>query len=192
MQTFLNAAYPTQKIALMLKNKELPIENVNVSEKITDFIRQYPKFDIGTTPIHEYVDEIKSIAKEHYPEVKKELNRMQRVFQVSPKPEVMGILMEKNLNSAYTISSIQKKSFIKMYGEALGSNLMTETVYQRAGTVSTLAAERAIKMYDLSHLAAPAFAYSKSDREEVLAILQNQVSKRHNPNYSEIFGNPDM
>ncbi|MBK8413034.1 MAG: hypothetical protein IPL22_00135 [Bacteroidetes bacterium] len=192
MQTFLNAAYPTQKIALMLKNKELPIENVNVSEKITDFIRQNPKFDIGTTPIHEYVDEIKSIAKEHYPEVKKELNRMQRVFQVSPKPEVMGILMEKNLNSAYTISSIPKKSFIKMYGEALGSNLMTETVYQRAEHVSTLAAERAIKMYDLSHLAAPAFAYSKSDREEVLAILQNQVSKRHNPNYSEIFGNPDM
>jgi Salmonella virulence plasmid 28.1kDa A protein len=47
-------------------------------------------------------------------------------------------------------------------------------------------------MYDLSHLAAPAYTYSESDREEVTDLLQKQVSKRHNPNYSEIFGSPDI
>jgi hypothetical protein len=192
VQSFLNAAYPTQKIAVMVRSRELPIRDPNVSERIFAFLDQNTGFDIGASPVHEYADEIKAVAKEHYDEVKLELNRLQRIFQVSPKPQVMRVLMEKDLNSAYSISSIPKKSFIKLHAQELGGETVAETVYQRAQHISTLAAERAMKMYDLSHLAAPALVYSTADREAALSVLQEQVSKRHNPNYSEIFGSPDI
>lgn len=192
VQSSLNAAYPTQKIAAMLRNRELPIEDPNVSERILGFLDQNTGFDIGASPVHEYAEEIRVVAKEHYDEVKLELNRLQRIFQVSPKPQVMRVLMEKNLNSAYSISSIPKKSFIKSYGQELGDEAVAEAVYQRAQHISTLAAERAMKMYDLSHLAAPALVYSQADREAAVSVLEDQVSKRHNPNYSEIFGSPDI
>ena len=192
LQSFVNAAYPTQKIALMLAKDELPLKDANVAKGIKTFLSQNEKFEIGKTPVHEYAEELKSAAKEHYEDTKKELNRMQRVFQVSTSPKVMSVLMGKNLNSAHAIANYSKKNFVKMHSEALGGELTAEAVYQRAEHVSTLATERAMKMYELSHLAAPAYAFSKSDREEVVALMQEQVSKRHNPNYSEIFGSPDL
>ena len=192
VQTLINAAYPTQKIAVMLGKQELPVKNAEVSKGIKTFLSQNKEFEIGKTPVHEFAEELKSVTKENYTEAKNELNRMQRVFQVSPSPTVMATLMEKNLNSAYSITSYSKKNFIKMHSDSLGGDVMAEAVYQRAEHISTLAAERAMKMYDLSHLAAPAYAYSESDRKQVVDLLEKQVSKRHNPNYSEIFGSPDI
>jgi hypothetical protein len=192
VQSLINAAYPTQKIAVMLGKQELPIKNTAVSKGIKAFLSQNKEFEIGKTPVHEFAEELKSVAKENYTEAKNELNRMQRVFAVSPSPKTMIALMEKNLNSAYSITSFSKKNFIRMHSDVLGGDAMAEAVYQRAEHISTLAAERAMKMYDLSHLAAPAYAYSEADRKQAVDLLQAQVSKRHNPNYSEIFGSPDI
>lgn len=192
VQALINAAYPTQKIADMLGKQELPVKNAAISKGIKTFLLQNNKFEIGQTPVHEFAEELKSVTKENYTEAKNELNRMQRVFQVSPSPKTMAALMEKNMNSAYSITSYSKKNFIKMHSGLLGGDALAEAVYQRAEHISTLAAERAMKMYDLSHLSAPAYAYSESDRKEVVDLLQKQVSKRHNPNYSEIFGSPDI
>ncbi|NLA50091.1 MAG: hypothetical protein GX876_11600, partial [Bacteroidales bacterium] len=192
MQTIINAAYPTKKIVAMLDKQQLPIKNAAVAKGLNNFLNRNEKYDIGRTPVHEFADELKTITGENFNEAKKELNRIQRVFQVSPSPKAMVALMEKNLNSAYSITSYSKDNFIKIYSDSLGSDAIAEAVYQRAEHISTLAAERAMKMYDLSHLAAPAYAYSESDRKEVTDLLQAQVSKRHNPNYSEIFGSPDI
>ncbi len=186
-QTVLNAAFPTQKIALMLKKQQLAVEDVNTKNGINNFISQNPKFDISSSRIHEFEQEIKTAAPNNYENVTNELKRMQRIFQVSPTPDVMNVLMEKNLNSAYAITSIPKKSFVKMYSDALGGEQVAEAVYQRSHYIGTRAAEQSMKMYDLSHGIAPGYAYSGSDYEDVMNVLQNNV-----PNYSNLFGSPDI
>ncbi|MDO6433173.1 neuraminidase-like domain-containing protein [Flavitalea sp. BT771] len=192
LQSIVATAYPSRTVAHMVSKGQLSLKDPLLAPIVQAFLDQNPGFDIGISPVHEYVDELQELAKEKYTVVKQELNRLQRVFQVSPTPAAMGVLLDKNLDSAYTIASIPKSSFLQLHGEALGSIQLAEAVYQRAQHVSTLAAERAMKMYDLSHLAAPALAFSAEDRSSALKVLQDQVSKRHNPNYSEIFGSPDM
>jgi len=187
MQSMLNAAYPTQKIASMLKKKELRLENSKVAKSISSFLISNEKFDFSTSRINEFEKEIKATAPEHFEDVKNELKSMQRVFQVSPTPEVMGVLMTKKLDSAYTISNFPRKSFIQMYGAELGGERMADAVYQRAEHISTMMAERSMRLYEATNSQAPAYAYSDSDRSEVMSVLSNKL-----PNYSELFGSPDI
>ncbi len=185
MQSHLNAAFPTKKIASMLTNGELLVKNENVAKGINEFLAKYDDFDIAKTPVCKFDTKLDS-------DVKKELNRIQRIFQVSTSPKVMKTLMEKNLNSAHAIADFSKKNFVKMYSKALGGDLIAEAVYQRAEHVSTLATERAMKLYEVSNMAAPAYAYSKSDRDETVTEIIKQVPGKIDPTYSNIFGSPDV
>ena len=159
----------------------------NVATGISNFIHNNEKFDFSTSKIHEFEKEIKAAAPAHAEPVKAALKNMQRIFQVSPTPKVMGVLMEKELNSAYTIAGTPKKSFMKMHGGDLGGEQMAEAVYQRAMHINTLATERSMKIYELQNTKAPKLAFSKTDREEVMLVLQNKL-----PNYATLFGSVDM
>ena len=188
MQSFLYAAYPTQKIAVMLDRQELPIKDENVVTGIKAFLANNEAFDFSSSKIDEFQDKIAEAAGEdHADGVQTELKRMQRVFQVSPTHPTMGVLMGKDLNSAYTISSIPKKSFMKMHSADLGGDVLADAVYQRAGHISTMMSERAMQFQELAYSHAPALAYSSADQQAAITVLQNNF-----PNYSNLFGSPDI
>ena len=187
IQTVLNAAYPTQKIGIMLKNQQLPVQDTGTVKGITTFLTKNQQFDISSSRIYDFEKEIQAASPDNYGNVSTELKRVQRIFQVSPTPDVMSVLMENNLDSAYAITSIPKKSFIKMYSGALGGDQMAEAVYQRSAYISTQAAEQSAKMYGLSHGATPDYVFSGADHSDLMNTLQKNV-----PNYSELFGSPDI
>ena len=187
IQNMLHAAYPTQKVALMVKTKEFPIKDANVAEGVSVFISNNEKFDFAGSRIQEFEKEIKDASPEHHEKVMSELFAMQRIFQVSPNPHVMSRLQERELNSANAIASIPGKSFIKMYGDIFGGAQYAQAVHQRATFINTRCEHIALKMQEMSHGATPKSAMSQKEYDQVMTELKNQV-----PNYSNLFGSPDI
>lgn len=187
MRNMLHAAYPTPKVALMLKKKELRIKDANIGEGVQTFFADNPGFHIGRSRVHDFDQEIRYAAPEHYEKVKDELLRMQRMFNLSPSPSVMSKLMELGFYSANTIAGIPAKNFVNRFGEDLGGANVAAGVHQRAAFISARGEYLLSNMWDISHGAYPELAFSKRDREAATAILQNHVA-----NYTNLFGSPDI
>ncbi len=187
IQNMLHAAFPTQKVALMVKSGEFPIEDANVAEGVSAFLSNNENFDIAGSRIHEFEKEIEDASPDHHEKVKSELFAMQRIFQISPNPRVMSRLKESGLNSAYAIASIPGKSFVKMYGDAFGGAQYAQAVHQKASYITTRSEHIAMRMLDMSHGATPGAAMSQKEYGQVMTTLKNQV-----PNYSNLFGSPDI
>ena len=191
MQGMLNVAFPTQRIAKMVENDDIPIEKNRVSKSIGIFISENEGFDFAGSRIHDFKQEIKDAAGEDYDEVREELMKIQRVFQVSTRPEAMTVLMENNLLSAYTIANIPRKSFIKTYGKALGED-EAFAVHQRASHISTRAEMNAMHLMEYSHGLIPQSIMDKNEYERSMEIINKHMPKNPTPNYTELFGSPDI
>jgi len=157
LQNTLHAAYPTQKLALMVKTKELPIKNGNVAKGVYTFLARNDKFDIASSRIHDFEEEIKTASPDHHEEVKNELFAIQRVFQVSPTPQVMSKLIENGLTSAYAIAGIPEKSFMKMYGDTLGGTEYAYAVHQKATFINTRIEHIAVGINEILHSPKPQY-----------------------------------
>ena len=151
LQSLCNASFPTQRIATMVEKNELSIEKNRVSEHINTFLDQNNNFDFAGSRVHDFKKELKKAAGKDYEEVRRELLKIQRVFQVSTKPEVMSKLLENNLHSARTIATIPRKSFVKTYAKILGSEEDAFAVHQRASHLSTQAEMTAMHLMEYSH-----------------------------------------
>ncbi len=187
MQGMLNAAFPTRRIARMVEKHELPIENKAVSRSIAAFLRENARFDFASSRIHDFDHEIKAAAGKTFSEVKSELLKLQRVFQVSTSPEAMTVLLQHNLQSAYSIANIPRKSFMKTYGKVLGGEEAAFVIHQRAEHIGTKAEFTAMHLMEYSHGPMPAFVMGSAGYTAAMTVLQNRL-----PNYSELFGSPDI
>jgi hypothetical protein len=187
IRSLLNASHPTKRIALLVKSNQLPIEKSKISKGIHDFLTGNERFDFANSRVHDFDEQIKASAGADFEEVRSELMRLQRVYQVSSTPEAMSVLMENNLNSAYTIASIPQKSFIKTYGEALGGERAAFAIHQRASFVSSKSERVAMHMMEYSNSITPGFALGLNGYQSAVKAIKNHV-----PNYSELFGSPDI
>lgn len=142
MQSLLNATFPTQRIAKMVEKNQLSIEKASVLKSLGTFLSKNERFDFASSRIHDFDKEIKEAAGKDFDEVRSELMKIQRVFQVSTSPEAMSVLIKNNLHSASTIVNIPRKSFIKTYGKALGGEQVAFAIHQRASHISIKAKER--------------------------------------------------
>lgn len=186
-QGLLNTAFPTRRIAKMVQQDELPIEQNKVSKGISAFLSENEQFDFAGSRIHDFDKEIRASAGDAYDEVRSELMKIQRVFQVSTSPGAMKTLMENKLHSAYTIASIPRKSFIKTYGGALGGAETAFAIHQRASHICARSEMTAMRALEYSYGATPAYALGKDGYKEAATVLENKL-----PNYSELFGSPDI
>ncbi len=187
MQSSLNAAFPTKRIARMVARNQLPIEKSKVSEDIAGFLAKNIEFDFATSRIRDYEEQIKLEAGDDLQLVTSELMKIQRVFQVSTTPEAMIGLLDNDLHSAYTIANIPPKSFIKTYSGVVGGQRAAFAIHQRATHIATKTEISAVYMMDYSQGTAPATAQTAFQRAEALTVLQNAV-----PNYVNLFGSPDI
>lgn len=135
LQNTINAAFPTQVVARMVKNRELPIKDANVREGIIAFLSRNEKFDIASSRIHEFEKEIKVVSPKNFENVINNLVAIQRVFKLSPAFETTSMLLESGFSSAHDIASVPKKDFIKMYGSKLGGKHYACAVHQKARLV---------------------------------------------------------
>lgn len=187
IQGSLNTAFPTQRVARMLERDELPIEKTTVNRSLQTFLAQNENFDISQSRIHEFDQQIEAVAGKDAGQVKTELKKIQRTFQVSPSPEAMSVLLANNLHSAAAIATIPQKSFIRIYSDALGGEDVAFAVYERASHISTRTEFMAMQFMEYSGSATPTYVAGPSDMTGAVATIENQV-----PNYTELFGGPDI
>ena len=187
MLSLFNVSFPTQRIAKMVEKDELYIEKNTVSKSIGNFLSKNEQFDFASSRIHDFDKEIKATAAKDFDEVRSELMKIQRVFQVSTSPEAMTVLMKNNLHSAYSIANIPCKSFIKKYAKALGGDHVAFTIHQRSSHISYGTEMLTIRIQESSQLYAPEVALDTPERNRVMASLENHI-----PNYAELFGSPDI
>lgn len=191
IQNRLNAAFPTQRIAKMVEKDELPIEKTRVSKSISAFLSKNQDFDFAGKRIHDFKNKIQEVAGNDYAEVRNELKKIQRVFQVSTRPEDMTVLMGKNLHSAYTIANIPRKSFIKTYSKDLGGEDKAFAIHQRASHISTRAEMAAMHMMEYSHGLLPQKVMGAKEYKAAMAVIEKHLPNP-TPNYAELFGSPDI
>ena len=186
MQDVLNATYPTQKISLMLRNKEIIVDE-KIAGSIQNFISKNPAFDFSNSKIHEFEKEINAAGNGNSAQLKSELLKMQRVFQVSATPQAMSVLMKNDLHSARSVANIPLKSFTKTYGDQLGGTEIAYAIHEKASYLTARSEITAMKMMEVSHSVVPKYAMDDSDYDAAMVTLKNEV-----PNYSELFGSPDI
>ncbi|NOT09810.1 MAG: hypothetical protein HOP28_16580 [Gemmatimonadales bacterium] len=187
MEGIVNATFPTERIGRMVASNALPIAATAVAAGLAKFFQQNPDFDIATSRVHQFDQQIGRAAGREAAAVKAELQTVQRVFQVSPSPEVLAALLKENLRSAHAIASIPRKSFLKAYGTALGGMEAAYLVHQRSEHIATKAELSALHMMEYSHGELPASIMDDAQYQLATKALQNQV-----PNYSQLFGRPDI
>lgn len=119
-----------------------------VSKKIVmgvnSFLEEHwEKIDLKKQTIELYISQKELLVET---QVKKELNRLQRVFQISTSPEVMEILLKKHLDSAHKISQIPYKSFRIYLKDIVGGEDIALKIYSKAKRVYNLAKNKNRKM----------------------------------------------
>lgn len=187
IQSLVNAALPTQRVARMLAKNEIPMKEGGVKKGLGKFITDNSKFDIANSRIHDFEKELKAATGKLFEESKLELKKIQRVFQVSTSPQAMTVLLEENLHSSYTIAGIPRKSFIKTYADKLGGERVAYAIHQRASHINTKSEMAAMHIMEYTDGNTPEYAMDQQALTMSMAVLKNQI-----PNYEELFGSPDM
>jgi hypothetical protein len=180
----LNATFPTQRIARMVAGQRLPIET---AATISAFLTKTPNFDFATSRVHDFGKEIRATAGDQAERVTSDLMKLQRVYQVSTRPESMAALLRNDLHSAYSIANVPRKSFMKTYSSELGGEWEAYAVHQRASHVAAKTELAAAHLYEYTNGNLPASIMGRTDLGNVLAAIENQV-----PNYARLFGSPDI
>jgi len=156
MQAVLNAAYPTQKIALMIDNDQLSFSDANIKEKVSAFLSaaQGKGFDISVSRVSDFDKLIKEVAGELHDQVLQHLQLIQRISQISP-PEVMNTLISKGYTSAYHVASVSQNTFINTEATNLGGADVALAVYNRARHQVMRAQHTLLKLRDTQDKATP-------------------------------------
>lgn len=139
MRGKLHAAFYNEKVSLMArKEEEIRIADATLRDMISQFLSS-TKFDLRQNRLHDkmkdsedtFQQKLDEIGGDRKVELKESLNKVQRVFQFSPSPEVMTKLLEAGIDSATMIVSMPFATFKAKY-KAVGDNDTLLAIYQRA------------------------------------------------------------
>lgn len=179
MQNVLNAAYPTQKIALMVSQNQFSLNNLQGD--MVSFFTNNPNFDIASTNIAGL--QIGTYVK-NVPGVKQQLSSMQRVYQVSPTPDAMATLMSKGFGSAMDIVNVPQQSFVDVHATDLGGADIALSVHNRAVHQYLRNQYMLLKTRGVSNSAIPASMMTGAQK----VALQQSLAATVAPNNTDVFG----
>ncbi|MEI6575771.1 MAG: neuraminidase-like domain-containing protein [Bacteroidota bacterium] len=179
LATMIQLSYPTEVTAQMVLKDEVQ----NVPQKLKKEIHQFltksaGNNTLGISPIKQW----KGYAALNT-EVKSELNRVERLFQLSPSNEAMAVLSGSSCNSAFEIVKTKRSAFAKHYTSLSGNSEDAEKIYTKSHEVYS-AALSLVTSY-LTHRASPNVygisGKSEKPNSEIVAA----------PTLEELFGNMD-
>jgi len=123
-------SYPTAAVGQMAVNGEFG--DRASSSGAGAFLLANPNFDIGGTPVDQYV------AANHVSvssDLIGQVAALQRVYQITPSNTAMAALLTAGLDSAYAVCRIGATAFTDRYSAALGGTDVAESVYSRAQVI---------------------------------------------------------
>jgi ribosomal protein L7/L12/peptidoglycan hydrolase-like protein with peptidoglycan-binding domain len=179
----LAANYPTKCILNMVKKHRLPIRNKVLEKNLQSFFESTVEFDIAHSNPFDFEGKIKSADGLKPQDVLGEICKIQRVYQLSPKAELIPELMKNNLDSAASISKTPKRTFIRKFSNALAGEENALKLYQKAEFIASRNELIMMLIGDYSFKINPLAAIGKNDRNKAIREIQNRL-----PNYQDLFG----
>jgi hypothetical protein len=144
MQGLLFAAFPNEKVALMIRN-DLTIAEQPTRDILNQFLLEV-KFDLRQSRLQDKIaadvnvtfqDKLAALSGDTIQAVTNELNKIQRVFQFSPSPEIMLKILDKGIDSATMISSMPFNTFKDKYKDIADTKTLL-SIHQRASHIVSM------------------------------------------------------
>ena len=124
--------YPTAVAADQVKRGIFKVsDSAAVAASVSTFLNQnYSTFTIGAEPVEAFIarNKIAGVA----PAVVNEVKRLQRVYQLSADDQTMSVLLQNNLDSAYSITRYDSAAFVRAFQGQFGGADQATATYDRA------------------------------------------------------------
>jgi peptidoglycan hydrolase-like protein with peptidoglycan-binding domain len=106
--------FPTAVIADRVAKGELPIQGTpDIVAGVRTFLTSRPDFEIGVEPVEAYVARTKVSGTST--DVVTQIERLQRVYQLTPDDQSMSVLLQASLDSAQAITRYDAAGFVKAF-----------------------------------------------------------------------------
>ena len=126
-------SFPTAAVAQMVKSGETPLAADGLKNQVHAFLTQHQgKFEIGMQPVEQYVGRNKVHVA---PEVKKEVTRIQRVYQITPGDDAMNALLKRGLDSSYAVVRYDRDEFVRTFKDEVGGEANARLIHAKAQQV---------------------------------------------------------
>jgi hypothetical protein len=134
MASQLRLSYPTAVVAEMVRADTISLRAEQpVKTAVTQFLDEHQgEFELGIHPVEQYLS--KNDIELEGP-VLAQVKVLQRAYQISPSDEVMGKLLEHNLDSAYAVVRYDEQSFVASFKDELGGEAVARLAYAKAHQV---------------------------------------------------------
>lgn len=153
-------SYPTASIAQMVNSGELSVNN---SGQVNQFLTEHQgAFEFGVQSVDQFIADNEIDAE---PEVAQEVQRLQRVYQISPTNETMAALLDSGMDAAAHVAQYDKEVFVDMFAEQLGGVENAEKVHDQSTYVHNVVLNIAIDYLTASNgiaLGSPSLAQDAS------------------------------
>lgn len=151
----LRLAYPTAVVAEMVDAGEMPLSVPEAREGVYEFLSTHQgDFELGVQPVGLY---LRDRDVELSDDVLRQVERLQRVYQITPSDPTMTALLRQGIDSAYAVTRYGEPEFVRLHGEGLGGEREARRVYRKAHQVHNVTLNVATD-YLLRRRAGPVFA----------------------------------
>jgi len=125
-------SYPTAAVAQLVKSGDLPLTGApgDVSGQVQAFLtQQQGKFELGVQPVQQYVAKNNLQVAE---ETVGQIQRLQRVYQITASDQAMIGLMKRGIDAAYHVVRYDKDAFVQSFAADLGGADQAALTYNRS------------------------------------------------------------
>ncbi len=115
----------------MISDVKLSPVDPKFRQGVATVLTKIPEFNIRTTSVYTVLQDpklLEDVAEDLRQGVMSELKRLQRVQAISPVPEVVPVLMNANMTSAFRVTEIPEKTFEQNFSASFGEGKAGENI----------------------------------------------------------------
>lgn len=122
--------FPTMAIAHMVKTRELPLGK---PQEVADFLLQHQEqFQLGVEPAQRYISRNQLQVN---PETLAEIQRLERILQITPNDHTMEGLLRRGIGSAAEVMRHEQTAFVAAFSTDLGGREVAAQIWNRSRQV---------------------------------------------------------
>lgn len=189
-------SFPSKVVARMVEKDELRLGDDHEALKapVRTFLNNAVSqgFELGRVPLGTFIEQnreavFKGIAESDIGTTTAKVERLQRLYQITPSDEALKAVMELGFESAHDVTAYSHASFVEHFGKSFRSPDEAGLIYRKSEQVTTVIHNFFTAAKQLEN-APPIYAVSAPAASRVEA--KNQLIK-HYPTMESLFGSLD-
>jgi hypothetical protein len=197
-------SFPTRVVRRMVANDEVDLgdrpqgtlaANGDLKAPVGVFLANAEGigFEMGRTPLGAFIKQneqklFQGITPSQVEATTQGVNRLQRLYQITPSDESFGAMSKLGFNSAYDVAAFSQEKFVTNFGGFFPSEAEARLVYRKAQQVTTVV-YNFFTIAKQMESAPPVFALSAPP--DVKTAAKNELIKRY-PTLESLFGSLDF